>query len=181
MFLFDIKFVWNMAKAFKNCSHRLVPLMFPLENRWGASLDESLPVSLFAAWKQVRGQVKQRKGGFPKLGNPRPRLVPMVIICVIIPALGYQSSRTGVTEFVEMASVVGKKKLSYWAVFQKITLINITFGNRRYKCKYWNWKAFRGETVWEHFTSFIKVKRHFSASVWSIPFAWTFNTTYHTV
>lgn len=96
----------------------------------------------------------------------------MVIICVIIPALGYQSSRTRVTEFVEMASVVGvKKSLVIGQYLKKITLINITFGNRRYKCKYWNWKAFRGKTVLEHFTSFIKVKRHFSASVWSIPFA----------
>lgn len=104
-----VVFEWNMFKASRNLPHWFM-LVFFLENRRETLLFWS-PSTFFIYCLGTCVEprlTKERQ--IPKTRNPRPRLVPWMVICVIIPALGHQSSRTGVIQalFVEMPSVVEK-------------------------------------------------------------------------
>lgn len=126
---------------------------------------------------KVRRHVQQRRVWIPYTRDPRPGLVPLVIICVIIPALGYQSSRTGVTEFDGKVCVCGKggeavngvvaqllgsisKVVTTWARPPAAEDMSVNNGIE---------KNSEAETVFERFESFISVK-----IVWASPFRLNF-------
>lgn len=121
---------------------------------------------------KVQGQVQQRRGWIPFTRNPRPGLVPLVIICVIIPALGYQCSRTGVAEFKDGCSGgrKGAKRVTTWVRPPAAEDGSVNNGVGKLK------------PFFEHFEYFIEAKLfHFASVSELLHFAWTCSATHHAV
>ena len=95
-------FGWNVVKASKTVSHRRA-LVFPLKQQKGKPCSVILFLCLNMLPKSVCGaEVNKAKANSQKCRNPRPGLVPWMMIRVVIPALGYQSSRTGVVQAMRL-------------------------------------------------------------------------------